>query len=327
MISVGVVIPAYNRAATIGAAIESVLRQTRPADRIVVVDDGSTDETVASVGRFGDGVEIIRQENAGAAAARQRGAEALDTDWLAFLDSDDAYLPTHLERHVEAAARLPDDVVWIFGDGYVEGRGENRQRLIRGQVPWGDQERLFDQALDAWYPVLRCYLQASLLRRQAFQSCGGFLPGLRSEDLLLAARMETQGRFAYLAEPLWVYDDSGEEGRLSEGYLHDPHYHRARALAFQTVWQSERLRPYRAVYRPGYVSCLRAYAASELRAGQSGSAFRHAWRAAVAGRDAKALLLALLSIAGRSGGRVWDRLHRARVSATDGKGTPDAGAS
>jgi glycosyltransferase involved in cell wall biosynthesis len=311
--TVGVVIPMYNRAHMIARAIESVLEQTRPADRIVVVDDGSTDDGAQRVLAFGDRVELIRQPNGGAAAARQRGVEALDTDWLAFLDSDDRFLPEHLERHLAAACELPEDVVWIFSDGWVEGRASERLPIIRNEVEWGGEDRLFDIAIETWYPVLRCYLQGSMLRRAALVRCGGFLPGMRSEDLLLAGRMETQGRFAYLAEPLWVYNDQAPETgeRLSHGYLEDIDYHRARVLAFRECMNCERLAPHRDAYRPGYVSCLRAYAAAELRRGRRRTAIAHAWRAAQTGRDAKALLLAGLSTGGRTGYRLWDALHRA----------------
>src|SRR6185437_6955744 len=85
---VSVIIPAYNDAAFIGAAIESVLAQGYPSVEIVVIDDGSKDATVQTAAAFGDPVRVIEQSNAGAAVARTRGMEAARGELIAFLDAD-----------------------------------------------------------------------------------------------------------------------------------------------------------------------------------------------------------------------------------------------
>lgn len=95
-----VVIPAYNAAATLARAIESVRSQTWPAHEIVVVDDGSSDATVEVAGRFSE-VRLIRQSNSGVSVARNAGAAAATGDWLAFLDADDWYSPDRLRFHAE----------------------------------------------------------------------------------------------------------------------------------------------------------------------------------------------------------------------------------
>ena len=97
--AVAVVIPAWNVERYIGEAIESVLAQTAPADSIVVVDDGSTDSTAEIAGRYPT-VRLLRQEHAGAGAARNRGAAATDEALLAFLDADDVWLPDKLEQQL-----------------------------------------------------------------------------------------------------------------------------------------------------------------------------------------------------------------------------------
>src|SRR5262249_42908854 len=99
--NVGVVIPAFNSAPFVARAIDSVLTQTCSPSRMGVVDDGSVDETAMIVERFGRAVICIRQENRGVAAARNRGAQESGTDWVAFLDADDVWLPTKLERQRE----------------------------------------------------------------------------------------------------------------------------------------------------------------------------------------------------------------------------------
>jgi len=96
-----VIIPAYNAAATVSRAIDSVRAQSSPAHEIIVVDDGSSDETALVAGRYHDAVKVIRQVNCGVAAARNAGARAASGDWLAFLDADDWYSPDRLKLHAE----------------------------------------------------------------------------------------------------------------------------------------------------------------------------------------------------------------------------------
>lgn len=102
----GVVIPTYNRADLIAATLQSVLAQEQPAARIIVVDDGSTDDTVARARAFAPAVTVLEQTNAGPGAARNRGIDAADDcDYIAFLDSDDLFLPWTLATYAQAIAR------------------------------------------------------------------------------------------------------------------------------------------------------------------------------------------------------------------------------
>jgi glycosyltransferase involved in cell wall biosynthesis len=97
-LTVSVVIPAYNAAAYLRDALDSALAQTRPPDEIIVVDDGSTDDTAEMVARYGDRIRYIRQINRGVAAARNRGISEARGHWIAFLDADDLWYPPKLER-------------------------------------------------------------------------------------------------------------------------------------------------------------------------------------------------------------------------------------
>ncbi|MBU1225211.1 MAG: glycosyltransferase family 2 protein [Gammaproteobacteria bacterium] len=96
-----VVIPSFNSAATLVRAIESVRAQSWPAHEIVVVDDGSTDDTAGVARQFGGAVRLIQQNNSGVSVARNAGAAAATGDWLAFLDADDWYAPDRLKLHAE----------------------------------------------------------------------------------------------------------------------------------------------------------------------------------------------------------------------------------
>lgn len=108
MSSITVVIPTYNRAKWLPATVASVLRQTRPADEVLIVDDGSRDDTEEVCRAFPAPVRYVRQENAGVSAARNRGAREARGDWVAFLDSDDLWEPTKLEVQLAALEATPD---------------------------------------------------------------------------------------------------------------------------------------------------------------------------------------------------------------------------
>ena len=115
---VSVVIPTYNRAEYISAAIQSVLDQTYTDYEIIVIDDGSTDDTQNVVVRFSDQVRYIRQENAGSSAARNRGIQAARGELIAFLDSDDVFLPTKLQKQVAFMQAYPE--VGLLHTQYVD---------------------------------------------------------------------------------------------------------------------------------------------------------------------------------------------------------------
>ena len=112
---VSVVMPVYNRAAYVAEAIESVLAKTDRRTKIVVVDDGSTDESIDVVQRFADGqIRVVRQENLGIGAARNRGLAVVTGDAVAFIDSDDLLEREKLALQLDALRRS-EDVQLVFG--------------------------------------------------------------------------------------------------------------------------------------------------------------------------------------------------------------------
>lgn len=129
-VSFSVVIPNYNNAGTLARAIDSVLTQTYPALEVIVIDDGSKDNSADVARSFGDRVQYVRQENAGVSAARNKGARLAKGDWLAFLDADDLYLPERLETHARWIDREPE-IDFLFGDQeYREPDGKLLQYAI-----------------------------------------------------------------------------------------------------------------------------------------------------------------------------------------------------
>ncbi len=98
---VSVIIPTYNRVKTIERAVNSVLAQTWTEQEVIVVDDGSTDQTGEILKVYGDKIRVIRQQNGGVSAARNAGIKAATGEIISFLDSDDEWLPSKTERQGE----------------------------------------------------------------------------------------------------------------------------------------------------------------------------------------------------------------------------------
>ncbi len=119
MYKISAVIPAYNRESTIKRCIDSVMNQTYPAYEIIVADDGSTDRTLDIISEeFGDRVKIVRQDHKGAQAARNAGIRAAQGEYIAFLDSDDEWLPDKLKLQAQELDKDRD--LLVCGDGYVQ---------------------------------------------------------------------------------------------------------------------------------------------------------------------------------------------------------------
>jgi glycosyltransferase involved in cell wall biosynthesis len=121
--SISAVIPCYDAAAFLRATIESMLGQAQPVLEVLVVVDGSTYATPISAKSFGTPVRVFRQPNLGESAARNRRIEAAVGDWVAFLDTDDLWLQTKVERQAEAIRSAPADVVCVIGDFFLFGEG------------------------------------------------------------------------------------------------------------------------------------------------------------------------------------------------------------
>jgi glycosyltransferase involved in cell wall biosynthesis len=136
MLSVTAVIPTYNRAKMVVEAVESALGQTRPPDEIIIVDDGSTDDTRHAVAHYGDRLRYIRQDNSGPAAARNHGIRVASGDFIAFLDSDDLWVKDRLEQQLAALAVHPGlDLIFGLEEKFAPGR-QFDVREIKEQEVW-----------------------------------------------------------------------------------------------------------------------------------------------------------------------------------------------
>ncbi len=202
-------IPTYNREERLPAAIRSVLDQSLPPSEIIVIDDGSTDTTPAIMGNFPE-VSYIRQENQGVSQARNHGIRVAKHPWIAFLDSDDEWLPHKLERQWEALERQPQyrfchtDEIWIR-----KGRRVNpmKKHAKRGG-------HIFDRCL----PLCVISPSSVLIHRELFDRYGMFDPELPvCEDYDLWLRICAREPVLYVDEPL-LLKFGGHEDQLSHAH-------------------------------------------------------------------------------------------------------------
>lgn len=145
MVKVSIIIPTYNRAQLLPRALETVLSQTYKDFEVIVVDDGSTDNTPEIMKQFEGRVKYIRKENGGSASARNRGIEESKGEYIAFLDSDDYWMPEKLAEQVKILDAYPKV-------GIVYGRmpivNEKGERL--GTKPAGVSGKNFKELLEVW---------------------------------------------------------------------------------------------------------------------------------------------------------------------------------
>lgn len=208
--SVAVIVPTYNRVATLGRALESVYAQLRQADEVCVVDDGSTDDTEEFVKSKYPNVIYVKQVNGGVSSARNKGVESTTSKYLAFLDSDDEWLPEKLEIQLSALQEEPNfklvhsDEIWIRNGKRVNQMDKHKKR-------GGD---IFIHCL----PLCVISPSAVVMERSLYVSLGGFdesLPACEDYDLWL--RLCCQERVLYIDAPL-LRKYGGHEDQLSRQY-------------------------------------------------------------------------------------------------------------
>jgi glycosyltransferase involved in cell wall biosynthesis len=222
-----VIIPAFNRAAFLREAIDSVLAQTEKDFELIVVDDGSTDHTRELVAEYGDRIRYFFQPNAGVSAARNLGIRHAAGKFVAFLDSDDLWLPQKLARQMQWMAAHPHLLLCYTGEIWIRRGVRVNQKLIHAKA-------------GGWiYPLClpRCIISPSsvLMRRELFAAVGLFdeqLPVCEDYDLWL--RIASRFEVSYIAEPL-IVKRGGHPDQLSQREWGNDRY---RVTALRKIYES-----------------------------------------------------------------------------------------
>lgn len=230
-VDVSVIIPTYNRGAFIAEAVESVLAQTWRSVEVIVVDDGSTDDTFARLEPYRADIVIVTTNHGGAPHARNAGMKVARGKYVAFLDSDDRYLPHKLALQIQILDRFPDvDLVYSefsgFGDGTQEEfhlktyhapafrNGETYDRYFDRSLslreagldcpPWSDRKIYLGHIFDQYLNVLFVFVNSLMVRRAVLDSVGFHDEGLSLFDGYdLVLRIAKRSRIAFVDLPTY----------------------------------------------------------------------------------------------------------------------------
>lgn len=263
--NISVIIPNYNYGRFIGVAIESALAQTLPPIEIIVVDDGSTDDSAQIVESFGGKVRLIRQQNGGVGKARNVGAASSTGDFLAFLDADDVWIADKLEKQMRL---FEDESVGYVSCGMREFNtesGETISEFIPAGEDWTTENVLLFKT-----PIVASG-SAFVVRKSVFEQVGGFdeNPNLHpSEDWDFACRVLNVACIHATPELLVDYRNHG-----GNGHLKIPRFERSMLLAFEKAFGDSS--KYRSIKNEAYGNLHKIFAGSYFQAGDYANFFKH----------------------------------------------------
>ncbi len=225
---VSVIICVYNKESYVARSVQSVLSQTFSNFELIVVDDGSTDESANVVRQFDDPrLRLVCQENAGECGARNRGIAEAHGEWLAFLDGDDEWLPLFLERTMEVAVKAQSTVCTIFTN-YGTNTSENN--MVPGCVKGGvidDYLRFFLSNGDSGVSS-----SSVVVRKESLVEAGQFPLGVRhGGDLDTWVRLAWTGKFIYVPKVLAIVHFEAQ-GRVTSALTQAP------SCAHETIFAS-----------------------------------------------------------------------------------------
>jgi glycosyltransferase involved in cell wall biosynthesis len=203
---VSIVIPTYNRSAIVCDAVDNVLQQTYTHREVIIVDDGSTDDTVAQLARYKDRILLVVQPNRGPAAARNRGVACSRGELIAFQDSDDLWSITKLERQVALLRRAGTSVHCCLCNAALD-------RAVMGFASTFDLSEI-EPSMDEgiWLNPAEViasrfvlFNQCALIRRDMFEKLRGFREDIKYlEDYDFPLRLAMQGPWAFTREALTI---------------------------------------------------------------------------------------------------------------------------
>ncbi|MBN2137845.1 MAG: glycosyltransferase family 2 protein [Sedimentisphaerales bacterium] len=247
MAIVSVVIPTYNRAEFVVRAIDSVLEQTWRDYEVIVVDDGSTDNTKEVLGPYMDRISYIYQDNAGVSVARNTGIEAAKGQWVAFLDSDDEWLPEKLAVQMSCVSNNPEIVAHVTNATVVLGDDDTVDLFtIRGRPGYCLEGRIIERP---FLDVLKFqfFTPTLMASRRKAMDIGGFDEKITIwEDGDFMRRLSLEGPWGVSNRSLvLVYRrPEAKEVNLSRQRKECPvQSYRCQVRMYDKLWASDKLQP------------------------------------------------------------------------------------
>jgi glycosyltransferase involved in cell wall biosynthesis len=209
--TISAVIPCYNGAPFLRETIDSTLNQTSPPLEVIVVDDGSTDDSAAIAQTYGSPVRVIRQENQGESVARNRGMDEAQGEWVALLDADDRWLPHKLEQEIAALREAPQEVVCVYSDFVVFG-SVRRQVVSCPMWPVAAERRVRRLTNPSILPGT-AVIQTSVARKVRFPV--GISHG---EDQVFFMKLSDHGAILHVPESLTEYRKHAHQQTSQTGH-------------------------------------------------------------------------------------------------------------
>lgn len=214
-----VIVPLYNKEQYVRKAIESVCAQTYTSWECIVVDDGSTDGSEQVIREYADSVTIIRQPNAGVAAARNKGVAASKGEYICFLDADDWWLPEFLEEMNLLIAAYPD--AGLYATNYIYYKPGKTHVALNEPTGYMNYPKAY--LANGSMPVTSI---TACMPRKVFDEMGGFLQSITlGEDFLLWARTAIRYPVAFGSKPLAYYNNAVPASLRATRNLHKPEQH------------------------------------------------------------------------------------------------------
>ena len=204
---ISVIIPLYNKEKSIANTLRAVLNQTFQEFEIVVVNDGSADNSVAEVSKVQDSrIRIVNQENTGVSSARNRGIEEAKYDLIAFLDADDEWKPEYLETQYNLYKKFSDCSVFVCDYEFHDTFGRVMPTIIK-KIPFDTEDGILTNYFEvASFSHPPLWTSAVMVKKQAIQNIGGFPLGITNgEDLLTWAELAVKFKIAYSKKVKSVY--------------------------------------------------------------------------------------------------------------------------
>lgn len=219
-----IIIPLYNKAPYIRKALETVCAQTYRDYEIIVVNDGSTDDSVVvaeSYLQHAEGIcyTIISQDNAGVAAARNRGVKHASGQYMAFLDADDWWEPDYLARMAELIADYPQ--AGLYACNYVYYKPGKTHVALKCQTGYINYAKAYYEG-----SAMPIWTGATIMPKTVLEEMGGFPLGIKlGEDFLLWVKTALHYKVAFLNEPLAYYNNDVPANMRATRNLHEPEHH------------------------------------------------------------------------------------------------------